>query len=137
MNGTVERGTVRTFVDCRLFKEVKHGLNSKLIFECSKCGRKDLSLNLCDQVDMTNLENDELDLNYSTVLGAITIGCGFSQLEELFGILNISPMGPLYSKIHDEVGEDLKNAASEIMREAVEEEVAIARKNVSSNALKI
>src|ERR1700755_308844 len=83
-----------SFVDCRLLKEVKHGLSSKLVFECSKCERKNLSLNLCDEFDMINLENDELDLTYSTVLGAITIGCGFSQLEEFFGILNISPMGP-------------------------------------------
>lgn len=108
---------------CVIQREKINGFASTLIFRCSACGRSDLELSLCELCP----NNTKMDINYSAVLGNVSIGCGYTQLKDFCSILDLPSMGVrLYNSVHEKVGRDLETTAAEQMRSAVEEEKAEA-----------
>lgn len=56
--------------------ETKRGYKCSFLFVCKKCGYTDT---------LRNTDNDPLkpDLNYAAVLGAMSIGVSYTQLNEI------------------------------------------------------
>lgn len=106
------------FTEAKLESEIRNGLNTKLIFRCSNCGKNFV-------VGMT--ASDTLCINSTAVLATNMIGIGYSQLEQLASVLNVPVMcAENYKKFNDKVGTYWRETADESMRKAAEEERKIA-----------
>jgi hypothetical protein len=81
--------------EMRLHKEHNKGLHTKLTFKCSMCGRT------------AELDTDPAgdSLNTALAWGGLSIGVGFSQVQELFAVLNVAAPGArYYRKCERQVG---------------------------------
>lgn len=76
-----------------LVKETKKGLVSKLHFHCDNCDG--------DRFVTTEPIDKEDDLNDALVWGAVSVGIGYSQTEELLGVMDIPSMGPKKFRKHE------------------------------------
>ncbi|KAJ8885147.1 hypothetical protein PR048_011343 [Dryococelus australis] len=113
-------------------KEIRKGFISRLIFHCNKCNT-DLT------VPTHNTESSsKIDVNLRAVTGVMRIGAGYSHLEEFCACLGVPCMvAGMYSEIHTtryvmdgrKHTEKKEIAATEKLREAAQEEAAIAVTN--------
>lgn len=106
----------------KLTKEIKKGFLSKFFFTCRLCNAK-LELLNCKKPDSPA----ELNLNHNAVSSFMSIGSGFSGLEQVSSSLNIPCMSDkLYAKCHTKICELWELAKEKCMEEAGKEEYDLA-----------
>lgn len=109
-----------TFDNLHIIKENKCGLDSVVIFECNFCRA------------VLKLHTSTNDINKQAVEGAMSVGIGFNNSEELFSVLEIPYMSTtLYQKCHEIISTAWENTASALMSEAAKEEAEHAIKTGS------
>lgn len=102
--------------------EHQNGLCSKLFFKCTMCNTK-IKL----ETSQNGKKVQSFDINQALAIGASSIGCGFSQMEQLFSTLDVPFMSHVkYQNTEDETGEYWKDTASAMMVEAAKEEAEAA-----------
>ncbi|CAG9134858.1 unnamed protein product [Plutella xylostella] len=102
-----------------LIGEKRIGFHSKFTFQCKMCNQKFCIENVLNQ----------FDINVAAVAGTVSIGCGFSQLEEFSSALDLPPLSQqIYQKYHDVVSNNWEKELATSMAEAAAEEKAIAIK---------
>ncbi|XP_022908270.2 uncharacterized protein [Onthophagus taurus] len=95
-------------------------IESIFTIKCQMCGME-------SEVH-TNGNKDELNVNTSAVIGIVSIGAGYSQLKDFFSMLNIPNMTQRrYNNIHTNLLEVVETVVSKQLKDAGEEEVAIAK----------
>lgn len=77
----------------QLRKELKKGLFSRLKFQCDNCDK--INYVTTEPVDREN------ELNDAIVWGAVSVGIGFSQTEELLGIMDVPSIGSKKFRKHE------------------------------------
>lgn len=122
------------FSDMEIENEIRIGLNSKIVFVCKMCRVKMVMYtckNSSEQLqDPSTNSKDCINVNEAAVLAIKTIGCGFYNLEEFLGILDVPCMTNfLYQKFSDNLRKKLLSTSSKIMMEAIEEEKKLALEN--------
>lgn len=72
-----------SFSDMEFTKEVRTGLSSVLHFKCKNC-------NIEEQIKTENPTENEhyMNVNTAAVSGAMATGVGFSQMREIFAVLD-------------------------------------------------
>ncbi|CAG4930598.1 unnamed protein product [Parnassius apollo] len=94
----------------KIVGEKRVGLSSKFTLECLMCKGKFLLSNIP-----------------AVVAGAVSVGIGYSQLDELLSAIDLPMMTePLYQKQHEFVSNAWEKALGQSMQEAAEEEKRIA-----------
>lgn len=76
-----------------LVKELKKGLFSKFQFHCDNCNKD--AFVTSEPIEKSNELNDAL------VWGAVSVGIGYSQSDELLGIMDVPIMGPKKFRQHE------------------------------------
>lgn len=108
--------------DVKIVREIRKGFMSKFVLKCGMC-----------KVEYTvdgDYSGGELNSNGAAVTGILSIGCGFSQLNEFTSCLNMPGISwRLYKKIEDELSEIFENESCHSMIEAGKEEFQIAVEN--------
>lgn len=119
-----------SFKDMVPLREVRKGLNSKIMFKCNMCNiESSVWLEPVDQVD-------SMDVNVAAVSGTLSTGGGHAQLEEITSTLNIPTMScNTFKRYHDKLSVDWEKTASIEMEKAVrlEAEEAIKRGHVAAD----
>lgn len=119
--------------NCNIIKENCYGLRSKFTLKC----------NMCNMEFILSTEDDRMesmDLNTASVAGAMCIGIGHSQLQELLSSMEIPAMSAVsYSGFHDKLTKGWEETALEEMKSAATEEIAhaIAEGQVSADGTPI
>lgn len=112
-----------TLANMEILKEVKCGFSSVIIFKCNMCNST-ISVPTHDPQSPS-----VMNINSRAVAGAMSIGAGFSHLEEFCASMGVPCMAPMtYSKHHDIVCDGWEQAAAAQMKSAVVEEAELARK---------
>lgn len=88
-------------------KESRAGLNSILYFECNACGKT-------RQVS-TQKPDDGNSINTAYVWGALSVGIGHSQAEEMFSILDIPALTGKSFQQHEKKVEQVGTSISELL----------------------
>lgn len=115
------KATDCTIDNLQLLKEHKEGLQSTFFLKCNMCNMK-FKLQTSDNSATANM-----DVNRGAVTGAIMIGIGNSNLNELLASVDLPTLTQHhYSKCHDEVAAWWETAAQNSMQEAAKEESAEA-----------
>lgn len=109
-----------TLLNLEIISELRNGLQSTFKFKCKMCNAiKEIS---------TDSNGSEFNINSAAVLGILSIGCGFSQMEELLATINMPCMSyRKFSSEHDKIGHILHKTAAQQMEQAGKEEAKIAR----------
>lgn len=113
-------------------KETRFSLKSKIYLKCNMCN---LECNIS-----TEDVGCGMDVNTASVAGAMAVGIGHSQLEELLSAMEIPTMSlKTYLKYHDHVSDGWEATALQEMESAAQEEIklAIEEGNVSKDGLPI
>lgn len=109
--------------------ETRKGLISNFAFKCNFCHYRQNILS-----DST--ERSVFDTNKSAVAGIMTIGGGYSALQQFTSSIDVPAMSePYYQKIHGELSEKWQEIAEDSMAEAAaeEREAAIEEGRVDEN----
>lgn len=124
------RGIECQFKDWKLINSRRRGLLTQLFFKCQMCHYED---NIWSEA----VESKELNGNTATVVGTVTAGIGFYQLEELCAANNIPCMTEkTYIKHREKLVDDFRKTAMESMKEAAEIEKQLAmEKNETINGI--
>ena len=100
--------------------EKRRGLYSDIYFKCDMCNAV-----FCISTDDHN--STKIDVNMGAVSGIVSVGGGFSKLEEILACMDIPCMSKVfYSKMHERVSDGWKETAMEKMKAAVEKKAAYA-----------
>lgn len=102
-----------------LISEKIEGLQSVFSFRCS----------VCNIIEVVRSEdpNDDINSNTVAVLGAISMGIGYSQLSELLATMDIPNMSnKTYTKYHCKISSTISEQNEQIMKSAGEEEAKLA-----------
>ncbi|KAG4076108.1 hypothetical protein HA402_011454 [Bradysia odoriphaga] len=119
------------FSNMRFVKELKQGLNSTFTFVCDVCKYT----GIIQSNPPSNL-NQQLEINYASVLGAYAVGIGFYQTQEFLGTLDVPFMAvATFDKRQKLLQNDLRIHAQQLENEAMEKEklVAVEKKEVDVN----
>lgn len=119
------------FSNMRFVKELKQGLNSTFTFVCDVCKYA----GIIQSNPPSNL-NQQLEINYASVLGAYAVGIGFYQTQEFLGTLDVPFMAvATFDKRQKLLQNDLRIHAQQLENEAMEKEklMAVERKEVDVN----
>lgn len=119
------------FSNMRFVKELKQGLNSVFTFVCDVCQYTG-NIKSNPHTDL----NQQLEVNYASVLGAYAVGIGFYQSQEFLGTLDVPFMAvATFDKRQKRLQSDLQILAQKLEREAMEKEklMAIERNEVDRN----
>lgn len=111
--------------------EVRYGLKSIVQLKCNMCNLE-CSLNTEEETSM--------DINTASVAGAMAIGIGYSQLEELLSAMEVPAMSQnTYAKYHDLVSDAWEKTALQEMEAAVKAEIdhAVEEGQVSPDGIPI
>ncbi|CAG4953640.1 unnamed protein product [Parnassius apollo] len=124
----------------KIVGEKRVGLSSKFTLECLMCKGKFLLNNIPGDLKKNTesvagastckekyIVSGDLDINTAVVAGAVSVGIGYSQLDELLSAIDLPMMTePLYQKQHEFVSNAWEKALGQSMQEAAEEEKRIA-----------
>ena len=109
-----------SFSHMSLISEKRVGLFSYFKLKCNMCSMEG---ELISDKRTNDVTVSSLDVNRSAVSGIMSIGSGFSHLEEFMSNLEIPCMSvKYYSKIHKEIFEKWQETAIEEMEKAVRRE---------------
>ncbi|KAF2879765.1 hypothetical protein ILUMI_26408, partial [Ignelater luminosus] len=101
--------------------EERHGLKSNLHLCCNMCNANFL-------IPTTRSCPESMDINTAAVSGIVSIGGGFSNLQELLSTMNIPCMASTtYQKYHDCVLSGWEATAIAKMKDAAKEEAEYAK----------
>ncbi|XP_063235828.1 uncharacterized protein LOC134541192 [Bacillus rossius redtenbacheri] len=111
-----------TLANMSVVREVIRGFSSIIVFSCNMCNRT-------FSVPTHNPSSPSyMDVNSRAVSGIMSIGGGLSHLEEFCATVGVPCMSAMtYSKYHNKVCDGWEKAATTQMKEAVEEEAALAK----------
>jgi hypothetical protein len=98
--------------------EIKKGLRSGFVFECEMCKKIDTAWT---EPEISGYVN----VNTSAVAGTISAGGGYATLQGAMGVHCMS--NRTYTKHHSTVSEGWEISALQEMKNAAEEEIALAR----------
>ena len=135
----------RIFDIGHLFKQILNGKKHEP-FECSiinmeilnekingLCSTFYLKCNFCNKIEVLTSDSEighEKNINSSVVLGAISTGIGYTQVNELASILNMPFVSPnTFNKYHEQVADFIRSSAWHSMEEAAAEEAKFAKEN--------
>lgn len=114
----------------KIIDEVRIGFKSTFVIKCTCC------------MEQKNVASDRnpyaMDINKAAVLGTLSSGGSYSQLEEQFGYCNIPVMGrQLFFKTENELAEVIHEAAWEVIEIAgrQEKDIAIQKGHLDSDGL--
>lgn len=119
------------FSNMRFVKEFKQGLNSIFTFTCDVCKYTGTI-----KSNLTSESNQQLEVNYASVLGAYAVGIGFYQSQEFLGTLDVPFMAvDTFDKRQKLLQKDLRELAEKLQKDAMEKEkeIAIEKKEVDVN----
>ncbi|CAG9773328.1 unnamed protein product [Ceutorhynchus assimilis] len=119
-----------TLADMKLVREIRHGLHSTFILECKMC--------LCIRQITTVEKSDTINSNSAMVLGAISTGIGYSQINELAASLNMPFMtSKTFNRYHESVGGYIRESLCTCMENAAakEAELALEEGDVDENGI--
>lgn len=106
------------FSDIRVEKEIRSGLDSRVILRCNNC-ETDFSVKLTP--------SEPVNMNTAAVLAINMVGIGYSQLEQFASVLDVPVMcAENYKKLNDDLGKGWEGTAMESMKRAADEEKKIA-----------
>lgn len=110
-----------SFSNLKLITELRVGLVSKLTFQCNMC-------NEFFKINTSDHENaDLMDINISAVTGIVSIGCGYTGLNEFLTYVDIPNMDQItFKKHHDRVCDAFETTASQEMDKAAKREKELA-----------
>ncbi|KAI4455781.1 exonuclease phage-type/recb c-terminal domain-containing protein [Holotrichia oblita] len=112
------------FSHMSFISEQQKGAVSVFTFKCNMC-RIDKKISTAEK---THQPSSELELNKTLVLAAISVGTGYSQLQQQLAILNIPGFSQRrYQKCQEEVSEKILETSLECMVAAGREESELAR----------
>lgn len=118
------------FTDMVVEKEIRIGLNSKIIFVCKMCRVRSVIYTCKNSTEQLDDKSKDVNINEAAVLATQTIGCGFFNLEEFLSILNVPTMSTFFFQKYSTILRDrLEPTSSKIMSEAIEEEKILALEN--------
>ncbi|CAG9763584.1 unnamed protein product [Ceutorhynchus assimilis] len=102
----------------RIIKEERKGFLSHIHVKCNMCNETCI-IPTCKE------SND--DINKDAVLGVMSIGSGLSHLQQISASLDIPCMsGRMYSTVHDEISNVWEETSIKAMKDAADEEKALA-----------
>lgn len=114
------------FRDLFFCNEVFKGLSSILKIKCNNCS-KAFTIKTC-----TEAVDGKMNINYAAVLGSISIGIGYSQLNEQLANMSIPCLSSItYQTIEKKLSLDIKKTAEETMKIAASKEKEISREKGS------
>lgn len=119
-----------TFADMCLISEEKSGFRSGFKFRCKMCN--------IEKVLWSEDVSENKNINTDVVTGIMSIGCGYSNMEELFSILNVPSMcNNTFIKEHDRISKAYEETALAEMEAAAnkEKELAIESGEVDKNGV--
>ncbi|CAH2088998.1 unnamed protein product [Euphydryas editha] len=109
-----------TFDNLNIIKERKDSLKSSFTFLCNMC-------NMQFQLFSTQSSAAKMDVNQGAVTGALMIGSGKSNLNELLASIDLLTITQFtYEKCHDEIATWWQLAAENSMQAAAQEETSKA-----------
>lgn len=114
----------------KIDKELRHGLESTFTIKCSCC--------LEIKKVFTDKNHAVMDINKAAVLGTISTGGGYAQLQECFGYCDIPVMGShFFSKVQNELAENIHELAWEVIEVAgkQEKQKAIEKGHIDSDGV--
>jgi len=120
------RGIECQFKDWKLINSRRRGFMTQLFFKCQMCHYE---ANIWSEPT----KPETLDINTAAVAGSITMGIGYSQLEELCAAINIPSMSePTYVKYRENLVDEFQETAMQNMKTAgeVEKQLAIEKNEV-------
>lgn len=115
----------------KFVNETRHGLRSLILFECNMCNGK-----FSIQTQDPDTSSTHMDINARAVAGIMSVGGGFSHLEEICASIGMPCMSSkTYSAIHDTICDGWEKAAIKEMEDAAkkEAELAVERGDVDEN----
>ncbi|KAF2898422.1 hypothetical protein ILUMI_07747 [Ignelater luminosus] len=84
-----------SFKNLNFIQEKRLSLSSKLCFKCNMCLNE-------FYVELNKSQSSQMDINTSVVAGAVSIGIGYSNAQELFESIDIPFLSSrTYAKYHD------------------------------------
>ncbi|CAH1103019.1 unnamed protein product [Psylliodes chrysocephalus] len=108
--------------ELEIVHEIRKGFMSQIVIKCKMCRVK--------KTVTTSPDDGKLNTNQASVLGTISIGCGYSQMSEFFSTLDIPPLGyKLYKTEEKNLQQVIEQENWKVMMEAGAEEAKIAREN--------
>lgn len=108
-------------MDMEFLKENRYGLRSDFIFSCKMCQIK-YTIKSEEKIPVVYLP-----VNEAAVSGSISVGIGYSQLEELCATMDIPCMtSATYLSNQSRIGEKIHQIAEEVMKIAGQEERKLA-----------
>lgn len=122
-----------TISNVEIMSEHLFGFRTNILLKCNMC-------NITFNLKSANPDDDKMDINTASVAGAMAIGIGFSQLQELFCTMEIPCMSyKTYDKYHDKVSDAWEETALHEMEIAAREEIehAITEGSVSPDGVPI
>ncbi|XP_063215915.1 uncharacterized protein LOC134527292 [Bacillus rossius redtenbacheri] len=111
--------------------EIRHGLWSVIVLECNMCNGK-----FSIQTQDPDTSSSHMDINSRAVAGIMSVGGGFSHLQEICASIGMPSMySKTYSVIHDKICDGWEKAAIKEMQDAAKEEaeLAVERGDVDEN----
>ena len=106
----------------RILKEVRKGFISEFVLICDLCK--------VEHKVYSDKTDGKLNTNGAAVLGAISIGCGFSQLNEFVSAMNIPEISyKRYKDVEDNLQEIIEEEFWKFMIEAGKKEAEMAKEN--------
>lgn len=120
LNGEKHEPFDCSLINMKLVCEKRNGLFSKFYLRCEMC-------HLVKTITSDN-QSDNVNVNSSFVLGSISTGIGYSQVNELASTLNMPLMSMnTFNKYHEQVADFIRTSAWQKMEEAAAEEAKLAR----------
>lgn len=117
------------FSNMRFVKEFRQGLNSIFTFSCEVCKYTGV-------IKSNPTSNQQLEVNYSSALGAYAVGIDYYQCQEFFGTLDMPFMAvATYDKRQKLVQDDVRQLSENLKNEAMakEKQIAVERGEVDVN----
>lgn len=103
----------------KIIKEIRHGLLSEFVLQCKMCN--------CLK-HITNEDKSEyMNVNSAIVLGSISTGIGYSQINEVAASLNIPLMSmKTFNSYHESTAKIIKSSLWKSLGDAAAEEAKLA-----------
>lgn len=116
-----------------LKREIKRGLMSVFIFECTCCG-------VMKRVESCPYKTTEANVNEGAVSGIVSIGLGYSHLQEFLAHINVPGMSyPTYLEFDKKFQINAWKLAKQLEEQSLMEEIRLAKEDgqidSSGNAL--
>lgn len=109
-----------TFIDCVFLKEIRLGYFSSWIFKCKMC-------NMLIKIESEKENLESIPINKAVVSGTYAIGIGHTQVAEFSASIDVPCMtAKTYMKIAENLGDEVKETAWNVMKIAGLEEKRLA-----------